>query len=100
MVAAEAISSYPPQRRRESRVGECRAGTQAQRHRTAGCGQALQFGRQYPQPIEGGEGEGLTALGHWTSVARWNRRHCICVDCPARHDLALLDRDEPRTLGI
>ena len=97
MVAVEFHASHPPQRRRESRLVECRSDSQAQRHWSASCNQALQLRRQYPQAIEGGEGEGLTTCGHWTAVTRWNRWRCVCVHCRAQRDLALLDHDEPRT---
>ena len=63
--------SHPPQRTREPRLVEGRSDSQAQRHWSASCSQALQFRRQYPQAIEGGEGEGLTTRGHRTAVTRW-----------------------------
>src|SRR6476661_8595988 len=88
-------ASHPPQRRRESRLVECRSDAQAQRHWSASCNQALQLRSQYPQTIEGGEGEDLTTCGHWTAIARWNRRRCVCVRCRAPRYLALLDHDEP-----
>src|SRR4030095_8805166 len=71
--------SHPPQRRRESRLVECRSDAQAQRHWSARCNQALQLRGQYPQAIEGAEGEGLTTCGHWTVIARWNRWRDVCV---------------------
>src|SRR5215211_6703398 len=64
---------HPPQRRRESRLVECRSDSQAQRHWSASCNQPFQLRRQYAQAIEGGEGEDLTTCGHWTTVTRWNR---------------------------
>src|SRR5262245_13276663 len=88
---------HPPQRRRESRLVEWRSESQAQRHWSASGNQALQLRRQYPQAIEGGEGENLTTCGHWTAIARWDRWRCVCVHCRAQRDLALLDHDEPRT---
>src|SRR6478672_5788941 len=88
---------HPPQRRRESRLVECRSDAQAQRHWSASCNQALQLRRQYPQAIEGAEGEGLTTCGHWTAVTWWNRWRRVCVHCPARDHLAVLDHQEPRT---
>ena len=102
MVAGEAISLtvdrglHPPQRRRESRLVEWRSCTQAQRHWSASGNQALQLRRQYPQAIEGGEGEGLTTRGHWTTVTRWNEWRRVCVRCSAQHYLAVSDHDEPR----
>src|SRR5687768_18342732 len=104
MVAVEPISlplrpgpSHPPQRRRKSRLVECRADAQAQRHWSASGNQALQLRRQYPQAIEGGDREGLTTCGDSTTVTRWNRWWCVCVNCRAQRDLALLDHDETRT---
>src|SRR6188508_3097281 len=90
-------ASHPPQRRRESRLVESRSDAQAQRHWSASGNQALQLRRQYPQAIEGAEGEGLTTCGYWTAVTRWNRRRRVCVHGAAQHDLAVLDHYEPRT---
>src|SRR3954466_13438719 len=91
------VASHPPQRRRESRLVERGSGARAQRHWSASCNQPLQLCCQYPQAIEGREREGLATCGHWTAVTWWDRRRCICVGCCAQHDLAVLDRDEPRT---
>jgi hypothetical protein len=44
-------ASHPPQRRRESRLVECRSDAQAQRHWSASCHQALKLRSQYPSVI-------------------------------------------------
>src|SRR5262249_60479691 len=79
------------------RLVECRAGAQSERHWRASGNQALQLRRQYPQAIEGGEGESLTMCTDWTTVTWRNRRRCACVHGRVQPDLALLDHDEPRT---
>src|SRR6478735_2185790 len=110
MVAVE-TTLHPPQRRRESRLVEGRSDSQAQRHWSASCSQALQLRRQYPQAIEGGEGEGLTTCAHGTAIAGWNRWRGVRVHgrarrvlsgCPCPPDLAVLDHDEPcaRVTGL